>query len=40
MLNDFSETKLTVKYLGLNFNDLVVEDNTEVIIKIKIIYYN
>lgn len=25
-------SELTVKYLGLNFKDLVVEDNTEVIV--------
>jgi len=30
MLCYFSQKKLTVKYLGLNFKDLVVEENTEV----------
>lgn len=33
-LCDFSNIKLTVKYLGLNFKDLVVEDHTEVILYI------
>lgn len=31
MLTDFSTNEFTVKYLGLNFKDLVIEDNTEVI---------
>lgn len=30
----FSKNNLTVKYLGMNFNDLVVENDTEVIIKL------